>query len=372
MTATQYFFSYFPQFHTDPINNRAWGEGFTDWDLICALPEMEREKFTPLRGYYDPSSAEYLQTLRAQLDEVPLPNVGLMVYHYYFDGTYALSGFEKQLLAQPDLCPPFFLCWANETWSKRWVGLPGDVLIEQRHLEDAALIKAHASYLCQFFELRQYRRVEGRPLFMIYDAQASASLPNVVTMYRDAFAALGHSPLIGTCLGYPQSPSQLQPYDFGCEFQPRFLFNSVSSASALRVAARLKMRFPRLFEWIGGQRDRLRKLDGRRSFAYENYLAGLRDGRIERQLRSSVGKTPLMRSAFLSWDNTPRYRDRSTTVTHGNVTNESLSELGKVHSDGDFPLLLNSWNEWSEGAALEPGRAENGLRAAFFQALQVE
>lgn len=369
MTVAHHFFSYFPQFHPDPINDRAWGEGFTDWDLIRALPEPQRSAFTPSRGYYDPSDPEYLKTLCAQLDALPIENAGLMVYHYHFDGVSALSGFEKQLLAQPEQDPPFFLCWANETWSKRWVGQPGEILVEQQHVADVELVQSHARYLAQFFDLPHYRRVGGRPLFMVYDAQASATLPRVLPMYRKAFADLGHNPMIGTCLGYRQPAAQLQPYDFGCEFQPRLFFNSRSSSVATKLGAQVKMRVPKLFEWLGGQRDRLRQLEGRRSFSYREYLAALESGKMERSLRSCVGALPLMRSAFLCWDNTPRYGDRSTQVSHDGVDADSLAALSKLRSDGDLPLLINSWNEWSEGAALEPGLTVYPLRNEFFGAL---
>lgn len=369
MNTAKYFFSYFPQFHSDPINDRAWGKGFTDWDLIRALPESHRSAFMPSRGYYDPSAPEYLSSLDAQLADLPLPNAGLMVYHYHFDGVSALSGFERQLLAQPDQGPPFFLCWANETWTKRWVGKPGEVLVEQQHQVSIELVQEHARYLVRFFELPNYHRVGGKPLFIVYNAQASVTLPRVLLMYRQAFATLGHEPLIGACIAYPHPPEQLQPYDFGCEFEPRFFFNSKSSSALAQSAARLKMNFPKLFEWLGSQRDRIRHRVGSRRFAYSDYLAALADGTIEKALRTSTGSLPLMRSTFLSWDNLPRYGVRSTSVVHDNVDSDSLSVLGSLRSDYDLPLLINSWNEWSEGAALEQGVQAHPLRDEFFSAL---
>lgn len=371
MTAAHHFFSYFPQFHPDPINDWAWGEGFTDWDLIRALPESQRDAFTPNRGYYDPSTPEYLSTLCEQLEALPLPNAGLMVYHYHFDGISALSGFEKQLLEQPDRGPPFFLCWANETWTKRWVGKPGEVLVEQRHQAKIELIHEHARYLARFFELPHYHRVGGRPLFMIYNAQASVTLPRVLEMYREAFFALGHKPLIGACIAYPHPSEQLKPYDFGCEFEPRFFFNSKSSSVLAQLAARFKMNFPKLFEWLGSQRDRARHRVGSRRFAYSDYLAAVEDGTIEKALRKSTGSLPLMRSTFFSWDNLPRYGARSTSVAYNNVNADLFSVLRSLRSDQGLPLLINSWNEWSEGAALEPGLQSHPLRNEFLRALLI-
>jgi Glycosyltransferase WbsX len=369
MSAQQYFFSYFPQFHPDPINDKAWGEGFTDWDLIRSLPDGVREDFTPERGYYNPTEPEYLNSLCAQLNKLPFENAGLMVYHYHFDGVSALSGFEQQLLAQPQSTPPFFLCWANETWSKRWVGQSREILIEQKHSLDAALIRAHARYLIRFFELPHYHRVDGRPVFMIYNAQASVNLPRALKIYREEFALMGHEPLLGVCIGYPQPPDQLAPYDFGCEFEPRFFFNSFSSSLIAQNAARLKTRFPKVFEWLGAQRDRFRRGGKGQQFEFQDYLDALKTGRIEKALRMSTGLKPLMRSTFLSWDNSPRYRKMSTKVGHRNVSPESLEALGRITSDKDLPVLINSWNEWSEGAALEAGVRPSRLHPDFLKAL---
>ena len=368
--SSAHFFSYFPQFHADPINDAAWGKGFTDWDLIRALPPEQRDSFTPQRGYYDPSHPDYLRSLQEDLRALPLTNAGLMVYHYHFDGVSAIAGFEKQLLAQPDVAVPFFLCWANETWTKRWVGLPGEVLIEQTHKEDAALVEKHAAYLAQFFDLPHYHRVNGRPLFMIYNAQASATLPRVLDMYRAAFAALGHEPLIGACIAYPQPASQLRCYDFGCEFQPRFFFNLDSTSAVSRLAVPLKMHFPKLFEWLGAKRNSIKSSGGRRHFAFATYLAALADGRLEAALRACTGAMPLMRATFLSWDNVPRYRANSTEVGHENVSAAALAPLATIKSDAGLPVLINSWNEWSEGAAIEAGVRNHPLRDAFLGQLK--
>jgi hypothetical protein len=95
----------------------------------------------------------------------------------------------------------------------------------------------------------------------------------------------------------------------------------------------------------------------------------LQSGRIESALRASVGALPLMRASFLSWNNIPRYRRNSTVVEHAGVDGKSLQVLADLRSDAGLPVLLNSWNEWSEGAALEQGRCEHPLREKFFQAL---
>lgn len=362
------FFSFFPQFTTDPLNDAAWGTGFTDWDLIRSLPDAERPSFVPARGMYDPADPQFLPGLEQAVAAMS-PDAGLAVYHYFFDGKHVLPGFERQLLAQNSRLP-FFICWANETWSKRWVGLPNDIIVAQRHELDTAIIAEHAKYLSRLFALEGYQRHQGRPLLLIYNPQASPTLARAIALYRQAFAALGHEPFIGACLSYPQPASQMEPFDFGCEFEPRFFFNSSGRAGVARLAARVKAAFPEFFEWLGAKRDSLRQQSGRREFPYADYLRKLASGQIERELRGSIGTRPLMRSTFLSWDNTPRYRDRSTVVSHRGVSAADLATaIGGLRSDSGLPLFVNSWNEWSEGAALEAGEREHALRVAFLAAL---
>jgi len=369
MSSARPFFSFFPQFTTDPLNDAAWSPGFTDWDLVRALPDTQRRAFTPARGMYDPTAPDYLSALERELGALS-PDAGLAVYHYFFDGRHVLQGFEQQLLAQRSRLP-FFICWANETWSKRWVGRPNDIIVAQRHELDRTVIERHATYLARLFELEGYQRHAGRPLLLIYNPQASPTLPRAIALYREAFAALGHRPFFGACLSYPQPAEHITPYDFACEFEPRFFFNSGTQAGAARLAARLKLAFPGLFEWLGAQRDSLRRRAGQREFPYARYLDLLVRGALEPALRQSAGDRPLMRSTFFSWNNTPRYRDRSTIVSHAGVTPAAISDaVGSMRSDAGLPLFVNSWNEWSEGAALEPG-VETGtaLRTAFLQAL---
>ena len=133
----------------------------------------------------------------------------------------------------------------------------------------------------------------------------------------------------------------------------------------------MKSRFPKAFEWLGSQRDRLRQSAGGRIFSYDQYLKTVINGDIERELRNSVGTLPLMRSTFLTWDNTPRYSSRSTVVAHDGVDALALqSALVNIRSDNGLPLLVNSWNEWSEGAALEGAQVNHRLRGAFLETLE--
>ena len=362
MTSSDPYFAFFPQFTPDPINDAAWRPGFTDWDLIDAMPADDRARFLPATARYDTADPAYLPRLAADLDAVAA-GAGIMVYHYFFDGRHVLETFERNLRDAEDT-PPFFLCWANETWSKRWVGRPQDILIHQRHVMDAEIMTRHVDYLASFFRHPRYRRIDGRPLFILYNPLIGV-LGDYVARYRELFAARGLDPMIGACVSHELDTARVAFFDFVCEFQPRFFFNLARGEHAARLGSRLKTVAPGLFERLSGLRDRLKAKSDARVFAYADYLDALANGAIERRLRAVAGGLPLMRSAFFGWDNTPRYRERSTTMGYAGLGAADLAPLGALRSDGELPLLLNSWNEWSEGAALEAPLVEPPLRRAF-------
>jgi len=363
------YFSFFPQFTPDPLNDVAWGAGFTDWDLIRKLPESSRDKFTPAKGMYDPTEPEYLAKLKDELKDIS-SGAGIILYHYFFDGVHVLPGFESELMRQnSDL--PFFVCWANETWSKRWIGRPNDLIISQYHHPDKELIRKHVEYLVRLFSLPGYTEHKGRPLILIYNPHASKTLQHSLEEYREAFLGLGVNPFIGACISYPQSKSQIELYDFACEFEPRFFFNMGRQPYLARLGATLKPHYPKIFEFLGGLHDSFRQKAGHNFFDYSDYLRMLENGTLEQELRSCIGGIPLMRSTFLSWDNTPRYKDRSTKVIHDDSRfDEAIKLIGKIHSDSDLPLFVNSWNEWTEGAALEVGKINHQWRAHFLNSFR--
>ena len=91
---------------------------------------------------------------------------GFCYFHYWFNGKRLLERPFDEVLAsgKPDF--PFCLCWANETWSRRWLGEDKEILIQQTYsVED---FRNHARWLARAFADERYIRVNGRPVFVIY------------------------------------------------------------------------------------------------------------------------------------------------------------------------------------------------------------
>jgi hypothetical protein len=72
---------------------------------------------------------------------------------------------EMKMYGEPN--KPFFLCWANEGWSKRWDGSEQEVILAQNY-DGEEQSKEHFLYLLDFFRHPNYIKIQNKPVFSIY------------------------------------------------------------------------------------------------------------------------------------------------------------------------------------------------------------
>jgi hypothetical protein len=92
-----------------------------------------------------------------------------------------------------------------------------------------------------------------------------------------------------------------------------------------------------------------------KAFSYKEFADYFRS-----DFRNSLLKkisVPVQNVISAGWNNAPRYRDKGISLEtpnesqFGDVLNFAL---GSSEVSPSLPLLCNAWNEWSEGAAIEP------------------
>ncbi len=324
---------YLPQFHAVPENDAWWGKGFTDWtNLGRAMPRFVghlQPRVPRDLGYY---SLDDPQTLRRQIALAKGAGLGGFVFYtYWFNRTRLLDKPLEQLMSDPTLDFPFCVMWANENWTRRWDGLERDVLIAQEYLErdDPALIACYARY----FADPRYIRIAGRPLFMIYRAGLIPDAETRIAKWRRMFRELhGEDPLIIMA----QSLGEYDPTPYGLdgaiEFPPHKL-----SQETRRI------------------NDRLDRLDPDFAATVHDY-----EDIAETSLRLAPPAFPLIKTIVPGWDNDPR-REGAGLVLHNTSPAryqawlEKLVEYANKHLFYGMPIIgVNAWNEWAEGAFLEP------------------
>src|SRR5688572_14635998 len=318
---------YLPQFHPIPENNRWWGDGFTEWTNVRQARPLFDGHVQPEEpgelGYYDLRSAD---VRRAQAALARAHGIsGFCYYHYWFNGQRLLGHVVDEVLSQGEPDFPFCLCWANESWTRTWDGLNQNVLIRQTYgAEDD---RAHIRWLARAFADPRYIRVGGRPLLLVYRAHHLPSALRTGTIWREEAQRLGLGDLYLCCVESLPS-DRLDPtrigFDAAVEFQPDWERLGVPAAT-----------LP----------------DNSRVFDYATTVERMR----------AKPPAPYLRYPCVTpgWDNSPRRREgavlltNSTPELYGQWLEAATARMLAPSADENL-VFVNAWNEWGEGAHLEP------------------
>ena len=326
---------YLPQFHPIPENDEWHGKGFTEWTKVKAargLFEGHFQQHIPHKdiGYYLLDTPE---TLKIQANMMHKSGVhGQIFYHYWFTGKLILEEPAKMLLDNKDIDMPFSFCWANENWTKKWDGNDDDILLEQIYSADDA--RNFIRYLIPFFQDKRYITIESRPVLYIY---RPSSLPNVkeyIDIWKEECNARGvKEPYIIAVL----TRGTITPNNFYMDAGVERVLHDWTNGNVVDITKQLNILYP---------------LKG--SVLPYNEVAHFYENQTDHK------DFTYFRSISPVWDNTARY-DTQAQLLHNSTpdrfqvwlknlvqyTQETLEE------DKRF-IVVNAWNEWAEGAHLEP------------------
>jgi hypothetical protein len=350
----------FPQFHSDPLNDKLWGKGFTDWDNLRAAPKKNRLGYFIPRptelGYYDLTDTFVRKRHGELAREYGID--GLVFHHYWFyDPTHPGPTLQAPLLnmlkdGHPNI--PFCLHWCAAKWMDTWLGKAvnsskgtGDKELQHQFFpnETDPLINDHYNWLREFFHHPNYIKVDGQPVFMVYQKKPS-SFP-VLRQLRQLAIQDGFPGLYFT-LGMSYSHQQL---------------------------------FPKGKE-LGQKRNRIPWDVFNKTVAYPNPLEWMSKQVLEipewctTEPIQAPNRVPEIAGILTSFDNTPRRDAENANLWSADQPHKVVERFYKslyasiyyetccfpheradkehTKDDDDRFILINSMNEWAEGMALEP------------------
>jgi len=323
---------YLPQFHAIAENDEWWGEGFTEWTNVTkAVPRFTghyQPRLPGALGFYDAARPEILARQAEMAKRYGV--AGFCFHHYWFGGRRVLEKPLEMLLAHPEIDLPFCVNWANENWTKRWDGKDSEILLEQRHSADDDL--AFARSLEPLFRDKRYIRIDGRPLFLVYRPSLFPNMRETVERWRGHFKATGFGdPYIVTV----QTHGSADPSEYGMDaaagFPPFWTCFDIPMRNDLEFLD------PRFYGAV-------------RHYALlaDSVIAGYAQDR-----RVFPGITP-------SWDNEARRPGRptcfsgSTPALYGRWLRAACAASMRAFAGDERLVFVNAWNEWAEGAYLEP------------------
>ncbi len=321
---------YLPQFHPIPENDRWWGTGFTEWSRVTRA----RPQFA---DHYQPHLPERLGLYDLRLPETRLRQAALarsygihgFCYYYYSFGTKTLlerPAAEMLASGEPDF--PFCLCWANENWTRRWDGDERELLIEQRYGPE--LDEGLIDELMPFFLDRRYLRVRGAPVLVVYRPGALPGPHATIARWRRAARERGLPDLhVVAALTFGLQDPRPLGFDAAVEFPPHG-------------------------EDVVENRSVVDAVEPGFTGAVASY-----QGVVDRQIARAPRPFRVYRAAMAGWDNTARL-GRNATIFHDASPGAYEQWLRALVAEArlghpDYRLVfVNAWNEWAEGAHLEP------------------
>jgi glycosyltransferase involved in cell wall biosynthesis len=327
---------YLPQFHAIRENDEWWGKGFTEWTNVRPAKPQFVGHYQPRVphadiGYYD------LRDRETQVKQIELAKTygieGFCFYYYWFGGKRLLETPIENYLADPELNHPFCLCWANENWSRRWDGLENDVLIGQNHSAEDDL--ACIADLARFMRDARYIRIEGKPLLLVYRPNLLPSAQQTAARWRQWCRDNGIGEIY---LAYTQSFAKVDPAEYGFDAAIEFPPNNSGPPELTAQVNLINHDYDgKVYDW---------------------------DIFVKNSEEYSDPGYIIFRSVCPSWDNTARRGAGGTAFVNNSPAKyerwleNAVDETIRAHPDFDQRLIfVNAWNEWAEGAHLEPDQA---------------
>ena len=333
---------YLPQFHCFPENDEWWGKGFTEWtNTKKAVPlyKGHYEPRTPLNNnFYDLMNP---QTFMWQISLAKKYGIyGFCFYHYWFSGKKLMEKPIEMYLNNTEYDLPFCICWANETWSRRWNGREQDVLIKQEHGNETEW-EHHFYYLLPFFKDSRYIHMDGKPLFVLYKPEIFPEYKKMFQMWEKLAIENGLAGLtfaIQSAIWNTREES-LKSSDYKIMFEPGYTGMRKGHKLSYKVVAHAITFYAKHSKKFNAM-----------PISFDEYCKDI--------IFRPVNSDKLIPGMFVNWDNTPRKKEKgSVTLFNSPAKFEKYLSLLISKTKNEYKkdyIFINAWNEWAEGCYLEP------------------
>lgn len=361
MKKSKIFVAYLPQYHEIKENNEFWGQGFTDWvGVKKAEPLFEghiQPKVPLNHNYYDLSKVDVLKW-QAKLAREHLID-GFNIYHYWFkDGHKVLQTPAENLLSHPEIDIEYFFSWDNTSWVRTWGNISGNdwapkfdgkpqdgpkMLLEFQYGTQKDW-QEHFGYLLPFFKDDRYLKINNKPVFVLMRTSEDKTLKAMHDYWDEEAKKHGFDGvLMYTTVRMHGNYSLL---DGQFTYEPRY--SAWGKMESINV---------RLNKYLHTKNNGYR-------YDYEDVWK-----KIISNAKKNAHKN-VFYGSVVNFDDTARRGDKARIIINSSpdVFEKYFSILYKLSCDNNKDILfVTAWNEWGEGAYLEPDE-DNGY--AYLDALK--
>lgn len=343
---------YLPQFHTIPENDEWWGEGFTEWTNVKRGKPFYPGHYQPREplhdNYYDLADLSVLEGHTRLARKAGI--FGFAFYHYWFNGRKLLEKPIENYRDHSKETFPYCLIWANQSMTRTWYRANNEnsMLLEQTYGDEDAWVR-HFEYLMTFFRDERYIKIENKPLYIIYIPQDIKCRGKMFTLWNRLAQERGFNGIYLVAMKtWYREDLRKRLYDAYLDFEPLNIFSTdISYRKRLQDCKQNGISYMNrerqsFFNWVFA----------RNVYTY-TYLYWV----IQKKNRVQEKKTFLC--VFPDWDNTSR-KDEAGILVRGGSPRKFGRYVEKILRQseklGNEFVFVNAWNEWSEGAYLEPDK----------------
>lgn len=353
---------YLPQFHPTVENDKFWGKGFTEWINVAKAKPLFRGHNQPRipadLGFYDLRMPEIREEQAKLAKEAGIE--GFCYWHYWFgNGIQTLERPFNEVLESKEPDFPFCLGWANHSWTtKTWdkgKSKSDDTMIFEQKYPGVEDYKKHFYEILPALKDKRYITVDGKPLFYIWDPNNLPNPKEFINLWKklayknglqgmyfiakvDPLGTLGFNNIKNVEDNFQKEYQKILNMGFDAVNSHTLKYAELNANGKLKKIfhALVRKYFSSVFIEKYKYKDIIRFFNTKEDFQ-ENIYPQLIPGR-DRSPRSG-------KKAVIYYENTPEeFRI---------AVKNAISCVEKRNSEHRI-IFLNSWNEWAEGAYMEP------------------
>lgn len=334
----------------EPRSRIFWEQGIGEWQSVkTAMAKYEGDTWPrkPLWGYQNEADPKVMEM---QIDEAVKHGVNVFIYDWYwYDNRPFLEnclndGFLK---AANRSKMKFYLMWANHdsnyVWDKRLSDDFMDTMVWSGKVNREQFEVVVKRIISKYFSQPEYYKIDGCPVFMVYDLQnlmdglgGVEQTQNALAWFREETKKAGFPGLHFQMVKWGDYPYNLSGVDGKKSSSAAELMNllQVDSATHYQYAhfANIDQDYDEIMKTVVQEWE---QVDKQTNGKYVPHIS-------------------------LGWDNNPRFHRFRNGIMKNNTPEAVERALRQVKAFLDarpslLPMItINSWNEWTESSYLEP------------------
>ena len=346
MNKTELAAIYFPSWHVDARRDEHLGAGFTEWDLVRAgRPRFKNhyQPIVPALGYLDETEESSMRTSIGLAAGAGI-DAFLWDWYWYDEADFLNRPLDKTFLSMPEPGIKFALMWANHTWIDVFPARVGAVgkTWWKGGVNQAQFARMTDIVIDRYLSNPNYWRVDDAAWFTVFSLETFVEGLGGLEAARSALAGFRERSLeAGT--------GQLHLNLLGG-------FDRFTPAEIAALG----------FDSIGnyGWGDRI-PVDRGITVDFERWRI---DAEAMWEVDAEKHQIDFVPNATMGWDSTARVHQEDelkiSVWPYLPVVIDNTPEqfgLGVQHAiefaerrEGTKVVLINAWNEWTEGSYLEP------------------